>query len=391
MGIFSQNIRPGLYGETVEAAYGYGKADAGAKIKLEGYQNDMALFTAIIESDFNSARAMHEGAVNEATLITEGTAANIFIKIKEFFKKLWEKLKGMIQSFMVKFVAVFIRDNKELVKKYHKQIVKQMSDSKRKYSEMEFKMTEGYYKYLTGEFKPEAIKVAGWADMFSPDDYAEPNKTLEQLKEKIDKDIIDMVNRDYKINISELNEFKKEMDDKYIGEKESYDGYTSSLNSMIETELTNGSKTIKVAETEKKNVDKEFKNFIKKTEEAQRNADKMDKGDEKDLMVKSANASYYEATQLQTAYSEAVSWKLSFLKGALKEIRGLYVKAVSRRATNESADILDDIIDEAVDYDVESMFEADVEADLNDDDLSAELDSIDQLSKDEKCGEGCRK
>lgn len=389
MGIFSQNIKPSLDGATVEAAVGYGGVDAGARIKLEGYQNDMALFTAIIESDFNAARATHEGAVNEATAITEGTVGSIFAKIKDFFKKLWEKLKGMIQSFMVKFVAIFVRDNKELVKKYSKQIEKQFRDSKRKYDEMEFKMTEGYYKYLTGEFKFDKLDMAGAADAYSIKDWMSDD-TLDKLKEGIDNNIIGDI-KSLGVSISELSEFKKELDNTFVGEKETYTGYTKALNDSVEKELTNGAKTISAAQQEKKKVDSEMKKLVNKASSAEKEFESMEKGDEKERLIKAANAGYYAATQLQTVMTDMCSWKLNFLKGALKEIRALYIKAVSRRATNESADILDDIIDEAVDFDVESMFEADVEANLNDDDLSAELDSIDDLTKDEKCGEGCRK
>ena len=388
MGIFSQNIKPSLDGATVEAAVGYGGVDAGARIKLEGYQNDMALFTAIIESDFNAARATHEGAVNEATAITEGTVGSIFTKIKDFFKKLWEKLKGMIQSFMVKFVAVFVRDNKQLVKKYSKQIEKQFRDSKRKYDEMEFKMTEGYYKYLTGELNIKDMGIP-YAKDYSIKEWMSDD-TLDKLKEDIDNKIIDKI-KSLGVSISELSEFKKELNNTFVGEKESYTGYTKALNDSVEKELTNGAKTISAAQQEKKKLDTEMKQLVNTASSVEKEFESMEKGDEKELLIKAANAGYYAATQLQTVMTDMCSWKLNFLKGALKEIRALYIKAVSRRATNESADILDDIIDEAVDFDVESMFEADVEANLNDDDLSAELDSIDDLTKDEKCGEGCRK
>ena len=386
MGIFSQNNKPGLGFATVEAAAGYGGVDAGAKIKLEGYQNDMALFTAIIESDFNAAKAEHEGALTESSVITEGTVANIFTKIKEFFKKLWEKLKGLIQSFMVKFVAVFVRDNKELVKKYHKTIVKQLANSKKQYEEMEYKMSEGYYKYLKGELKIDAIDPNAVVDIYDPVKFRNDSSDLTLIKEKFDENVIKTLNTKLKIDISELSELKKALTEEYIGDKEIYTGYNSSLNAVIEDELIKGTKTIKAAESEKKSADKKCKKLIQGAEKMQRESDKLEDVDKgiKEATIKGANASYYAATQIQTVLTDFATWKLSFLKGALKEIRSLYVKAVSRRdSVKEDAELLDAIIDEAVEYDVESMFEAEVEADLNDDDLSAELNSIDQISDDE--------
>ncbi len=384
MGIFSQNIKSSLYTETVKPAHGYGGADAGAKIKLEGYQNDMALFTAIIESDFNAAKATHEGAVNEATLITEGTVGNMFKKIADLFKKLWEKLKGMIQSFIVKFVAVFVRDNKELVKKYHKQIVKQLADDKKKYAEMEYKMTRGYCEYLNGKSDVPGLDLEAMANSFGSTT-ANVDANLEDLKEKADKSLVAHINKSLKINISELADMKKELDDKYIGEKEDCEGYDSALNKLVEDELTRGAKTIKSANDIKSDVDKICKKLVSAAEKQQKEADKeVDDVEKRALKVKEANLAYYEASSLQSVMTDVTTWKLGFFKGALKEIRALYVKAVSRRSVSEDADLLESIIDEAVEYDVESIFEADVEADLNDDDLSAEVDSIEDIA-DEKC------
>lgn len=389
MGIFSQNNKLGLGAMTVEAAAGYGGVDAGAKIKLENYQNDMALFTAIIESDFRSTKAQHEGAVSEATVITEGTAANLFNKIKELFKKLWEKLKGMIQSFMVKFVAVFVKDNKKLVDKYHKQIMKQFAASDKRYSEMEFKMTEGYYKWLTGDKSVEKLDIKGLADVIQN---TAANKVIkdnsnEDIKEQVNKAVIAEVVKSFGINnIDSLSELKKELDETYVGDKEDYTGYTESLNRTIEDELTKSAKTISAAKSEKSKVDQTCKKLVETAENGKKKAEKdlTDNTEVNKAIMDTANIFYYGAQDVQSALTTAVSWKLNFLKAAIKEARALYVKAVSRRAVKEDTDLLDEFIDEAVTYDVDMMFEGEVEADLNNDDLSAELDDIDQIDADDK-------
>lgn len=389
MGIFSQNNKLGLGAMTVEAAAGYGGVDAGAKIKLENYQNDMALFTAIIESDFNSTKAQYEGSVSEATVITEGTAANLFNKIKELFKKLWEKLKGMIQSFMVKFVAVFVRDNKELVKKYHKQIMKQFAASDKRYSEMEFKMTEGYYKWLTGDKSVDKLDIEGFATSFQAavTGEAHTDTSKDEISEKVKAIVLHTVGSSLGLSsLDDLNDLKKELDEKYVGDKETYTGYTEAINKNIEDELTKSAKTISSAKSTQAKVDKVCKKNIQLADEGRKKAENK-LGDDTAVnkaTLETANAAYYAAQYIQTALTTAVSWKLDFFKSAIKEGRALYVKAVSRRAVKEDTDLLDEIIDEAVAYDVDMMFEGEVEADLNNDDLSAELDDIDQIDADDK-------
>ena len=76
------------------------------------------------ENNFNNiikAMAMDELYVYESTgvemVYEAGKFASFFTKVKEFFKKLWEKIKGIFQKFFASINAVILKD-KEFVKKY---------------------------------------------------------------------------------------------------------------------------------------------------------------------------------------------------------------------------------------------------------------------------------
>ena len=124
MGIFSTN-RYGSVGSNVviEAAEGYHGEIGAAIAMLEGYQNDMALFNGIIATDFQEACLVQEGASSEEVyILQEGALKGAWEKLKEFFKKLGEKIKGIFHAFIAKMESVFMKDSKKFYDKYAQEI-----------------------------------------------------------------------------------------------------------------------------------------------------------------------------------------------------------------------------------------------------------------------------
>ena len=124
MGIFSTN-RYGSVGSNVviEAAEGYHGEIGAAIAMLEGYQNDMALFNGIIATDFQEACLIQEGAsAEEVYILQEGALKGAWEKLKEFFKKLGEKIKGIFHAFIAKMESVFMKDSKKFYDKYAQEI-----------------------------------------------------------------------------------------------------------------------------------------------------------------------------------------------------------------------------------------------------------------------------
>ena len=112
MGILSTNRYSTLDTDYVfEANMNY-EGDIGFAIAaLESYQEDMVSFNHILESDFQDAAAVKEGATDEELYIfREGALASAWDALKKFFKSLWEKIKGIFENFMAKFKAAMIKD-----------------------------------------------------------------------------------------------------------------------------------------------------------------------------------------------------------------------------------------------------------------------------------------
>jgi len=124
MGIFSTNRYSSLGTDvTLEAAEGYNGEIGAALAMIESCQNDMAIFNGIIASDFQAAAAVNEGASSEEVyILQEASLKGAWAKLKEFFKKLGEKIKGIFHAFIAKMDSVFMKDSAALYKKYEKDI-----------------------------------------------------------------------------------------------------------------------------------------------------------------------------------------------------------------------------------------------------------------------------
>ena len=125
MGIYSTNRYGSVSDFDVVAAEGYNGEIGAAIAMIEGYQNDMALFNGVIATDFQEAAMIHEGASEaEVYVLQEGALKGAWEKLKEFFKKLIEKIKGIFHAFIVKMESVFMKDSKEFYKKHIAEINK---------------------------------------------------------------------------------------------------------------------------------------------------------------------------------------------------------------------------------------------------------------------------
>ena len=131
MGIFSTNRYSSVGSNVViEAAEGYHGEIGAAIAMLEGYQNDMALFNGIIATDFQEACLVQEGAsAEEVYILQEGALKGAWEKLKEFFKKLGEKIKGIFHAFIAKMESYFMKDSKKFYDKYAQEIrLKEIKD-----------------------------------------------------------------------------------------------------------------------------------------------------------------------------------------------------------------------------------------------------------------------
>lgn len=121
---------------TVEAAQGYDKEYSAMQTLVECNQNELTLFTGLIQTDFQEAAMIHEGAsVEEIHALQEGVIGNFFKKLKDMFMKLWAKIKAIFHGFIAKFDSMFMKSSKAFAKKYRQEVlVKDLGDVTIQYS-----------------------------------------------------------------------------------------------------------------------------------------------------------------------------------------------------------------------------------------------------------------
>ena len=136
MGFYDNNRHIGL-GSNIEfdLLEGYCGAAGAAMAALEGQQNDMTIFEMAIASDFQEAMAIKEGRDIEA--LQEASLSGMWEAIKNFFKKLGDKIKSLFTAFIAKMESYMKKDTKAYVEKYRSVINKKANfkDMKAKFSE----------------------------------------------------------------------------------------------------------------------------------------------------------------------------------------------------------------------------------------------------------------
>lgn len=217
------DIKPAV-GITVEAAEGYDQSYSGMQALIEGYQNDYALFTGALYQDIKEYSMVHEGAsVDEIVALQEASISGFFNKIKEFFKKLWAKIKALFHRFIAKFDSMFMKSGKDLLKKYKKEI--ELKDT----SELEIKFQVAKNSDSMGDIyaKPIEVSVANVSD---------PKKELEDFDAdefscKVVKDFTGM-------DISNMSDFDKDFHDHLFEDEDDvkWDTIRSEVYEVLENE-----------------------------------------------------------------------------------------------------------------------------------------------------------
>ena len=123
MAVYSQFASGSFDGEAIVANESYVGAIGAYQMMEESSMNQHAIFEHVLGCDFVEAQA-NFGYVSESTYeaINEASGEGIFSKVIAFFKKMIEKIKGIIQNMINKVKAVFTKDGKKLVSKFEKTI-----------------------------------------------------------------------------------------------------------------------------------------------------------------------------------------------------------------------------------------------------------------------------
>ena len=136
----TENTIAGLSGNyTVEAAEGYSGGIGCQFAALEAAQTDFSFLTAFVQSDAREIGMVREGAGDENIhTMLEGAISDAWNKLKEWVKKIWEKIKGIFKAFIARLEDFMGKNGYAYFEKYKKVLYNgtPINDLKAKYSKV---------------------------------------------------------------------------------------------------------------------------------------------------------------------------------------------------------------------------------------------------------------
>ena len=137
----TENTMAGLSSNyTVEAAEGYSGGIGCQIAALEATQTDFSFLTAFVQSDAREIGMVREGAgFEEIHAMLEGAVADAWQKLKDWIKKIWEKIKGIFKSFIARLEDFMGKNGYAYFEKYKKVLYDgtPIKDLKAKYSKVD--------------------------------------------------------------------------------------------------------------------------------------------------------------------------------------------------------------------------------------------------------------
>lgn len=310
MGVYSIDTHGATNIPVVEADMSYHGAAGAQRILAECYQNDLAFFEGVIANDFKTAVGLREGTILESEMqaITEGTISGFFSKLKELVKKVWAKIKGLIKNFMIKINAICTGDNKKLVNKYKKEVLK------KDLSKMKFKWSKPTGNYIMFERLINALNV---------------DRQLEEDKEEKARDEL------YKIMTNgkcDSEDFQKEAHEYLFDDEDEYEGLSDADTSVsdIISVLTNSSTTLKTLNKSQSNIDKLFRSINKEIDKKEKDIIKRipeDKAAEDELKV--LHNIQRGINLVNTVATDGVNADITGVKFHVAQCRRVFIKAAT--------------------------------------------------------------
>lgn len=363
MGVYTANRISSFGGidpETIVANENYSGAGAAELVLIENYQNDMAMFEAILANDFAEAVAVTEGTMLESELValTEGALGDFFGKIKEGLKKVWEKIKGIFKTFIAKLSNVVIRDNKKFVEKYKNEVVK------KDLSKMTYKWAEKNDEVATYTSATQAVEfVDGVLNLKASID--EVNKASEDFDSEGTLDDMLSFTLGNKVKTT-ASEYAKDAHEFMFADEEEVEGLSTSRLTDIMAILTSSAKTMKEVNKAASDADKAFVNELKKIDKVRdallkavpgKEGEAKEDTEARNLNLAKANLKYKQVQAFQTVATKATGVNIEAVKFVIKQARSVFAKAVAfnPKSVKENA-ILVEAAAEAAEYEVESLF-----------------------------------
>ena len=233
----TENTMSGLSGNyTVEAAKGYSGGIGCQIAALEAAQTDFSFLSAFVQSDAREIGMVREGAgVEEMHAMLEGAISDAWNKLKEWVKKIWEKIKGIFKAFIARLEDFMSKNGYAYFEKYKKVLYDgtPIKDLKAKYSKVDDKELS---KLLTGR-DLETFFFSPLAEFHSDTVKVDDDKDQSEI---VDEYLVKMLGGDS----TDKKSFKKDFHDKCFdaestedlesGKIKEYVKYISDKKSIIE-------------------------------------------------------------------------------------------------------------------------------------------------------------
>ena len=357
----------------------------------ESARNEHAIFEHVIACDFAEAY-VENGAMNESSLeaINEASLGEIWEKVKEFVKKMWEKILGIIQNLLVKIQSVFIRDGKELVRKYDKRILERMNTNKLSKMPVKYhrenKSSKAGISDSASLLKEDIITAVAvsklgdaWdrecglvmkADNFNAKksdgdkdwkDVTDKVKDRDEVKPYTSDDIEDMKDDALSTLLGSSTDTKSFTKDLMDDVFEEYDeeGFTTEDYRFCKTTLEGFKKALNTIKKQETLAKKEYKEDMRKIEQIQKKFGKDLTKEHYKSSAALARAYASRAIQINNARNAVIGTMFAGITSVTKkmfaEARSLWIKAASYGGKAESTFL--EAVQEVSDWEVEEMFE----------------------------------
>lgn len=332
-----------------QPCYEENAVDSAYRIMAENQAN----WNAIMEAVGIDELAIYESTGSEI-VYEAGTISGIFTKIKEFFKKLLEKIKGIFAKFMT-VINSWTQSDKAFVKKYKKDLysanLKDFEFKGYKFTLDKYVLPKVASDGLREAWKNKAGEIGSKHTSFiniDADEYNEAAKTLRDKKE----DILDEVRGELvygeKSNKKvDSSDFSKELFEVFRNgdsEKETLDEKDIDISTCL-IAIENTEKNKKDAEKAYKEITrgisddiKHIDDIIKETMRDLPDKDDADKNDEDSAMI-----SYYSALcsleeSAKSLVTVAFGAYIQAIKDYNRQCKAICVKALTRKQPkNESS------------------------------------------------------
>ena len=243
----TENTMAGLSSNyTVEAAEGYSGGIGCQIAALEAAQTDFSFLTAFVESDAREIGMVREGAgVEEMHAMLEGAVSDAWNKLKEWVKKIWEKIKGIFKAFIARLEDFMGKNGYAYYEKYRNVLHDgtPIKDLKAKYSKVNDKQLNDL---LTG------------LDMFKVLPDALSDKLVEVNDDKDQSEIVDEYLGKMLGESTDKKSFKKDFHDKCFESEVNEDLETGSIPTYVKY-ISDKKSIIEKFEKQRDLIDKSFK------------------------------------------------------------------------------------------------------------------------------------